>query len=78
VPYVASEKIQIIEPFGKGLKEDLNRKLPFYFSDIKDGFRVKTLSSTFFLFFACLAPAVAFGGNIQLICALWPSVIGLF
>lgn len=66
VPHVASESIQIIEPFGKGLKEDLNRKLPLYFSDIKDGFRVKTLSSTFFLFFACLAPAVAFGGLLAL------------
>ncbi|CAM9505104.1 unnamed protein product, partial [Phaeothamnion confervicola] len=33
-----------------------------YPSDIRDGFNIKVLSTTVFLFFACLAPAVAFGG----------------
>lgn len=58
----AKTTVKIIEPFGKGLKEDLSRKLPFFISDFKDGFQLKTFSSTLFLFFACLAPAVAFGG----------------
>ena len=62
-PVLDETKIEIMEPFGKGLKTDLSRKLPFYFSDFRDGFKLKTLSSTVFLFFACLAPAVAFGGN---------------
>lgn len=33
-----------------------------YGSDFKDGANLKGLAASFFLFFACLAPAVAFGG----------------
>ncbi len=47
--------------FG-GLVNDLRRKIPFLVSDFTDGFTTKTLASVFFLFFACLAPAIAFGG----------------
>lgn len=61
-------KIEVVEPFGRGLKNDLSRKIPFYVSDFRDGFRLKTLSSTVFLFFACLAPAVAFGGKLEVYC----------
>ena len=50
--------ISVLEPFGKGLIEDIKRKAPFYASDWKDGFSLKSFSSTFFLFFACIAPAV--------------------
>lgn len=64
--YDAKEPVRIVEGFGKGLWTDIQTKLPHYSSDISDGFRVKTLSSTFFLFFACLAPAVAFGGLLSL------------
>lgn len=35
---------------------------PHYLSDFRDGANLKGLATTFFLFFACLAPAVAFGG----------------
>lgn len=45
-----------------GLKADIARKLPYYIGDFKDGFRAKCLASTVFMFFACLAPAVTFGG----------------
>lgn len=48
--------------FGQGVKEDLNRRWKHYLSDFKDGIHQKSLSSSFFLFFACLAPAVTFGG----------------
>lgn len=58
--------IPLVEPFGKGLKRDIKQKLPFLKSDITDGFNIKSLSSTFFLFFACLAPAVAFGGLLSI------------
>jgi len=47
--------------FG-GLKRDLLRRKACYVSDFRDGLRSKSLSSTLFLFFACLAPAVTFGG----------------
>ena len=54
--------LPLVEPFGKGLLEDIKRKSLNYKSDITDGFTVKSLSAIVFLFFACLAPAIAFGG----------------
>lgn len=56
------DELKLVEGFGKGIASDLKSKAPYYISDIKDGLSIKVLSSTFFLFFACLAPAVAFGG----------------
>ncbi|XP_057376747.1 solute carrier family 4 member 11-like [Daphnia carinata] len=52
--------------FGQGIRDDLSRRLPHYVSDYVDGIiGVKTpqkvLSTTFFLYFACLLPAIAFG-----------------
>lgn len=47
--------------FG-GLMQDMHRRSPFYGSDFRDGFHSKSVASTLFLFFACLAPAVTFGG----------------
>ena len=48
--------------FAGGLMDDLRRRLPHYLSDFKDGFHSKVLGSTLFLFFACLANTIAFGG----------------
>ena len=48
-------------PFG-GIMRDLSRRLPSYVSDYVDGAHPKCLSAVLFLFFACLAPAVTFGG----------------
>jgi len=48
-------------PFG-GLLADIRRRLPHYASDFRDGLHIKCLASTLFLFFACVAPAVTFGG----------------
>lgn len=50
----------------KGIRGDLKRRLPHYFSDYKDGIFgpktiQKTLSTTLFLYFACLMPSIAFG-----------------
>jgi mannitol/fructose-specific phosphotransferase system IIA component (Ntr-type) len=47
--------------FG-GFLNDVQRRWACYASDFRDGLRSKSLSSTLFLFFACLAPAVTFGG----------------
>jgi len=52
----------MFEGFGKGIKRDYKARLPFYKSDIKDGLNIQCLAATMFLFFACLAPAVGFGG----------------
>ena len=45
-----------------GLIQDMRRRLPVYRSDFTDGLHSKTISSTLFLYFACLAPTVTFGG----------------
>lgn len=47
--------------FG-GFMDDLRRRSACYVSDFSDGLRSKSFSSTLFLLFACLAPAVTFGG----------------
>lgn len=48
-----------------GLRQDIRRRARYYKSDWTDAFRQehlqKTMSSVFFLFFACLSPAIAFG-----------------
>jgi mannitol/fructose-specific phosphotransferase system IIA component (Ntr-type) len=46
----------------RGLLADLRRRLPHYAVDFVDGMRPKSVTSTLFLFFACIAPAVTFGG----------------
>ena len=53
---------KIFEGLGKGIRRDYKMRLPLYGSDIRDGLNVQCLAATMFLFFACLAPAVGFGG----------------
>jgi hypothetical protein len=48
-------------PF-RGIIGDIKRRLPHYVDDYKSGFNSKVLASILFLFFACLANAIAFGG----------------
>ncbi len=47
--------------FG-GLIADVQRRRKHYVSDFVDGMHPQCIASTFFLFFACLAPAIIFGG----------------
>ena len=56
----------IFERLGIGVKRDFQRRLPFYKSDIVDGINAQSLATTLFLFFACLAPAIGFGGILGL------------
>lgn len=54
---------------GQGIRDDLRRRLPHYMSDFKDGVvgpksLQKTISTTFFLYFSIILPAIAFG-NLQ-------------
>jgi HCO3- transporter integral membrane domain len=58
-----------LKPTGRlfgGLKEDTLRRLPHYVSDLHDGLRLRTVASTVFLFFAVLAPSIAFGGLLSI------------
>jgi hypothetical protein len=47
--------------FG-GIRADIARRMPFYLSDFREGLNTKVVASVSFLFFACLANAIAFGG----------------
>lgn len=47
--------------FG-GLKNDIRRKAPFYWSDFKEGMALQCVASWIFLYFACLSPIITFGG----------------
>lgn len=52
--------------FGSGLFENIKRRIKYYPSDFTDGLVGhktihKTLSTTLFLYFACILPCIAFG-----------------
>jgi len=51
--------------FAGGIRNDIARRKKIYMSDYVDAFggdrTIKTASTTLFLFFACLSPAIAFG-----------------
>jgi hypothetical protein len=48
--------------FAGGIMADIRRRRPHYVDDFRQGLHSKVLASTLFLFFACLANAIAFGG----------------
>lgn len=47
--------------FG-GMIKDIKRRYPKYLSDIKDGLNPQCLAAFVFIYFACLSPAITFGG----------------
>nr|XP_054750105.1 anion exchange protein 3-like isoform X1 [Lytechinus pictus] len=47
--------------FG-GLFKDIRRRYPHYLSDVLDSFNITCLAAFVFLYFACLSPAITFGG----------------
>ncbi|XP_070840690.1 sodium bicarbonate cotransporter 3-like isoform X5 [Chaetodon trifascialis] len=47
--------------FG-GLILDIKRKLPFYWTDIRDALSLQCLASILFLYCACMSPVITFGG----------------
>jgi hypothetical protein len=56
------ESLPLFEKLGVGIVRDVKARLPLFPSDIADGLNAQSLAATLFLFFACLAPAVGFGG----------------
>ena len=59
------EELRPTGRFAGALMDDIRRTLTTYGSDFSDGVNSKSLASIFFLFFACLAPAIAFGGLLE-------------
>ncbi|MEM9533202.1 MAG: sodium bicarbonate transporter family protein [Pseudomonadota bacterium] len=58
---IADDGLRRTGRFAGGLINDLKRRLPSYGDDFKQGVHTKVLGSTLFLYFACLANAIAFG-----------------
>ena len=48
-------------PFA-GVRQDIKRRYPQYWSDIKDGISIQALAAIIFIYFANITPAVTFGG----------------
>ena len=68
-PNIGGERKLADVQWFRGLRDDFKRKRVFYAQDWVDGFRAsgKSLAAVSFLYFACLAPVVAFGGALQLV-----------
>ena len=47
---------------GGGLWLDIKRKLPWYCSDIYDGFHIQSISAVLFIYLGCITNAITFGG----------------
>jgi mannitol/fructose-specific phosphotransferase system IIA component (Ntr-type) len=57
-----TEGMRYTGKFCGGLVADIRRRAPHYAGDFRAGLHPKCVAATLFLFFACLAPAVTFGG----------------
>ena len=55
--------------FG-GLVNDIKRRYPHYASDLIDALNLQCLAAFFFVYFACLSPAITFGGLLGTCCEL--------
>lgn len=48
--------------FGGGLWLDIKRKVPWFCSDIYDGFHIQSISAVLFIYLGCITNAITFGG----------------
>uniref|UniRef100_A0A0G4IC93 Bicarbonate transporter-like transmembrane domain-containing protein n=1 Tax=Chromera velia CCMP2878 TaxID=1169474 RepID=A0A0G4IC93_9ALVE len=58
------ENVPLWRPLGEGLCEDVRKKLPWYWSDIRDGMKLKSLATILYLFWGCTTNALTFGAVI--------------
>lgn len=52
----------ILYRVGGGLWLDIKRKIPWYCSDIYDGFHIQSISAVLFIYLGCITNAITFGG----------------
>ncbi|XP_078143452.1 LOW QUALITY PROTEIN: sodium bicarbonate cotransporter 3-like [Centroberyx gerrardi] len=60
-PHAGPELQRTGRIFG-GLVNDIRRKVPFLWSDIRDALSLQCLASVLFLYCACMSPVITFGG----------------
>ncbi|XP_061886830.1 electrogenic sodium bicarbonate cotransporter 4-like isoform X3 [Entelurus aequoreus] len=56
------EELKFTGRLGGGLWLDIKRKVPFYCSDVYDGFHIQTISAVLFIYLGCITNAITFGG----------------
>ncbi|XP_042252070.1 electrogenic sodium bicarbonate cotransporter 4 [Thunnus maccoyii] len=56
------EELKFTGRVGGGLWLDIKRKMPFYCSDIYDGFHIQTISAVLFIYLGTVTNAITFGG----------------
>jgi hypothetical protein len=59
-----NETPEVLKPF-EGMMSDLKSRSTHYINDFTCGFNLKVLASIIFMFFACAAPAIAFGALVD-------------
>jgi hypothetical protein len=58
---MTNEGLEKTGRFCGGLIDDIKRRAPHYVNDFAQGAHPKVFASTLFMYFACLANAIAFG-----------------
>nr|XP_057913811.1 electrogenic sodium bicarbonate cotransporter 4 isoform X1 [Doryrhamphus excisus] len=61
-PHELGEELKFTGRVGGGLWLDIKRKIPWYCSDIYDGFHIQTISAVLFIYLGCITNAITFGG----------------
>ncbi|XP_051976874.1 electrogenic sodium bicarbonate cotransporter 4-like [Xyrauchen texanus] len=62
VPHELGEELSYTGRFCGGLFLDIKRKLPWYPSDIYEGFHIQSISAVLFIYLGCITNAITFGG----------------
>ncbi|KAM9306413.1 electrogenic sodium bicarbonate cotransporter 4 [Pholidichthys leucotaenia] len=61
-PHELGEELKFTGRIGGGLWLDIKRKIPWYCSDIYDGFHIQSISAVLFIYLGCITNAITFGG----------------
>ncbi|XP_068609431.1 electrogenic sodium bicarbonate cotransporter 4 [Brachionichthys hirsutus] len=61
-PHELGEELKFTGRVAGGLWLDIKRKIPWYCSDIYDGFHIQSISSVLFIYLGCITNAITFGG----------------
>ncbi|KAF3701717.1 Electrogenic sodium bicarbonate cotransporter 4 Solute carrier family 4 member 5 [Channa argus] len=61
-PHELGEELKFTGRFCGGLWLDFKRKIPWYCSDIYDGFHIQSISAVVFIYLGCITNAITFGG----------------
>ncbi|XP_035996470.1 electrogenic sodium bicarbonate cotransporter 4 isoform X2 [Fundulus heteroclitus] len=62
IQHELGEELKFTGRFCGGLWLDIKRKIPFYCSDIYDGFHIQSISAVLFIYLGCITNAITFGG----------------